>query len=113
MLRIWEAHTVVAKSPQTVPNVGIQRIGRDVGMWLDPSLSSGSKDDTCLPACLCMVRRVVIVKPGTRGENCEVHPCSHVCYTYQTSYQKTTGHEEFCSPAVFGHTRDIAVLLDE
>jgi len=41
-----EAHTVVAKSPQTVPNVGIQRIGFDVGMFLDASLSSGSKADT-------------------------------------------------------------------
>jgi len=60
-----------------------------------------------------MVRHVVIVKPGTRGENCEAHPCSHVCYTYQTSYQKTTDNEAFCLPAVFGCTRDIAVLLGE
>ena len=49
------AHTVVAKSPQTVPNVGIQRIGFDVGMFLDASLSFRSKaDDTCLPACSCI-----------------------------------------------------------
>jgi len=51
-------HTVVAKSPQTVPNVGIQRIGLDVGMFLDASLSSRSKADTCLPACSCMVNGV-------------------------------------------------------
>ena len=42
MLRIWEAHTVVAKSPQTLPNVGIQRTGLDADMFLDASLSSRS-----------------------------------------------------------------------
>jgi len=57
----WEAHTVVAKSPQTVPNVGIQRIGLDLGMFLDASLSSRSKADTSALASL--VRRVV---NGTR-----------------------------------------------
>jgi len=52
MLRIWGAHTVVAKSPQTVPNVGIQQVGLDLGVFLDASLSSRSKADTSALASL-------------------------------------------------------------
>jgi len=45
MSRLWETHTVVAKSAQTLPNLGIQRIGFYPGMFLDASLSSRSKAD--------------------------------------------------------------------
>jgi len=53
MLRIWEAHTVAAKSPQTLPNVGIQRIELDADTFLDASLSSRSSlTRVCQPATL-------------------------------------------------------------
>jgi len=67
MSRIWAAHTVVAKSPQTLPDVGIQRIGSQPGLFLDASSSSRSKADTWLPACVWGSESVmfgVLAEPG-------------------------------------------------
>lgn len=52
MSRIWETHTVVAKSLQTLLDVGIGRVGPQQDLFLKPSLLSGSKAATCLPTCL-------------------------------------------------------------
>ena len=43
MSRIWEAHTVVPKSLRTIPDVGIQRVVSQPGLFLGASLSSRSK----------------------------------------------------------------------
>ena len=51
MSQLWETHTVVAKSSQTLPNVGIQRIEFYLGMFLDALLSSRSSlTRACQPA---------------------------------------------------------------
>jgi len=88
-----EALTVVAKSPQTVPNVGIQRIGLDVGMFLDASLSSRSKADRSALASLRLCLNIWSVASSMAhecagGKNSEVHSCLHGCYTYDKPLTK-------------------------
>ena len=78
MLRIWEAHTVVAKSPQMLPDAGIQRIGPQQGLFLDALLSSRSKADTCLPACLCIIYGWVSTMRFTRAHMCAIHGRIHL-----------------------------------
>ena len=43
MLRVWEVHTVVAKSLRTLVNVEIRRIRPQLGLFLNASLSSRFK----------------------------------------------------------------------
>jgi len=85
MSRVWKTHTVVAKSPQTLPNVGIQRIEFYPGMFLDASLSSRSSLTRALAS---------LPLHDAPHRQCEVHIC-----TIQMTIllPKTIAHEELSS----------------
>ena len=53
ILQIWDAHTVAAKSLQTLPDVGIRQVGPQQGFLLGPSLSVRSKGDAPVSPTLC------------------------------------------------------------
>ena len=79
MSQIWEARTVVAKSPQTLPDVGIQRMGPQQGLILDASLSRVTRACRAASASLPHSRGVRTMR-FTRAHMYPIHRITYLVH---------------------------------